>query len=374
MNDLTILIKPASGLCNLQCKYCFYNDVMNNRNIHDYGLMEDATAEELIRKAFLESPITISFIFQGGEPTLIGLEFYKFFVKTVNSMNTSNITVNYSIQTNGVLIDSNYAKFFKKNNFLVGVSLDGNKYVHDCNRLSAKDTGSFDQVVDGINNLKKMNVDFNLLTVVTQLTVDNIEVIYEFLSNLGTQYLQFIPCFDTFDSKESGSTLSSDNYLKFLKKVFDIWYDDIKNDKLVSIRYFDDIISIMMDFGPSSCSLSGQCIPYVTVEADGSVYPCDFYVLDEFKLGNIFDSLISEMLLSNSARNFNNLSVINNDDCQKCKYFKLCKGGCRRNKDNQNSPGKSKTRYCDAYYKFLEYSIDRFQEVTRLIKQNSKLD
>ncbi len=363
MKHLSILIKPASGMCNMQCKYCFYYDVMENRKIANHGFMTDKTLETIVKKAYLANPLAVSFVFQGGEPLLCGISFYEKFITFVKKYNLSNLPTTYALQTNGTLITTQFASFFKANNFLIGISLDGYEQIHNYYRVMNDTSNAFKKTLAGLAILKEYQVDYNLLTVITNETANNVEKTYHFLKTLGTDYLQFIPCIDSFDSQVKGQYLSNEAYLKFLKELFDLWYLDYKNKKIISIRYFDDILKIIIGYYPESCTLQGKCINQNVIEADGSVYPCDFYVIDQWKTGNITKETFTELDNSKNAIKFIASSMEENEDCMKCKYYQLCRGGCRRNKELLNGETATKTRFCETIYAFFDYSIQRFIEI-----------
>ncbi len=221
-------------------------------------------------------------------------------------------------------------------------------------------TDSFPQVMDGLKRLQQHKVEYNILAVITNEMVPYTEDVYNYLKTLGTDYLQFIPCIDSFDSNFHKETLSNSMYLTFLKRLFDIWYSDFLNGRKISIRYFDDIVKIVLGYYPESCTLQGKCINQNVIEADGSVYPCDFYVLDKWKFGNIMVNNFEDFANSNATKQFIEKSTNKNKSCIECKYYKLCRGGCRRNKEPFAEVSEVKTKYCEAIYSFFDYSIERF--------------
>src|SRR3712207_4965939 len=196
MKSLSMLIKPASSNCNLRCTYCFYYDICNNREIKSFGMMKLNLLETIVKRAFNEAEQNCTFAFQGGEPTLVGIDFYREFINFVKKYNTRNINVFYSIQTNGTTINEDWAKFFKENNFLVGISLDGTKEIHDKYRLDTNKKGSFNKIMSNIQILNKYKVEYNILTVVNKNTSRHIDKIYKFFKKQDFRFLQFIPCLD----------------------------------------------------------------------------------------------------------------------------------------------------------------------------------
>ncbi|MCL2517393.1 MAG: radical SAM protein [Oscillospiraceae bacterium] len=327
MPALSMLIKPVSSLCNINCKYCFYHTTK------DHGIMDISTLETIVRKAFDTGRDNVTFAFQGGEPTLAGIDFYRRLIELCYSRNAG-----YTIQTNGINIDEEWAEFFQENNFLVGLSLDGTKDLHDKNRC-----GTFNKVVKAASILKKHDVQFNILTVVNNDTARNIAKIYRFYKNQNWKYLQFIPCLG------SDELLTPQNYLYFLKTLFDLWYNDD-----VSIRYFDNLLNIFAGRNPESCGMTGMCGIQFVIESDGSVYPCDFYVLDEYKIGNINEHSFKEIFESETAQTFIKQSCIHSPKCKSCKWYIICRGGCRRYTQD------GEYKYCGAMYEFLNYAGERF--------------
>jgi len=310
----------------------------------------------------------VTYAFQGGEPTLRGLAFYKDFAFYVKQNNKKKVKINYAIQTNGVLIDENWAGFFHENSFLVGLSLDGTKETNDMNRITPSGEGSFKRIIAAADIFKKSNVDCNVLSVVTKANAKKIIKIYNYFKKNKFRYLQFIPCLEPLGENfgYSNYSLTVDDYEMFLKNLFDLWYKDIKNGDFVSIRYFDNVLSMFMGYEPESCDMRGICSIQNVVEADGSVYPCDFYVMDEYKLGNINQHDIHEFHSNYVAQEFVEQSIEWSHNCKDCNWISLCRGGCRRYRGFE---GKNhRNYYCKAFYNFYEYSYHRFIELVQMIR------
>jgi len=355
MQNLNLLIKPASGSCNLKCGYCFYADVQSHRHVGNLGMMRRDTAETLIGKALREAG-QVLFGFQGGEPTLWGLENFRFFTQTVDKLNTGGVKVTYSLQTNGMLLSDEWAAFFKEHNFLIGLSLDGHRQLHELNRH-----GSYAGTMRAAALLKKHGVEFNILSVVTAASANNVEKLYSFYKAQGFRFLQFIPCVDDFGSAES--RLTSPQYARFLKALFDHWYRGLMAGKGFSVRYFDNILDMLMGCPPEQCSMNGRCAIQCVVESDGGVYPCDFYVLDPWKLGNVHTDSFDGMIFSDKAKRFIAESMPAPDECAACRWRQLCNCGCKRDREPL-SPGRPPAnRFCQAYKDFFDYSYERFVKI-----------
>lgn len=359
MPALSLLIKPASSSCNMCCEYCFYSDVANRREISNYGMISDETMEIIIKKAFAYADSMVSFGFQGGEPTLAGLEFYRRVIDWQKKYNQKRIQVGNAIQTNGLNINEEWAKFLHDNHFLVGLSLDGTKAIHDKYRKDAKKEGTFDRVLNAARIMTEYQVEFNILSTVNRDVAKNIEKIYYFFKKQGFQYLQFIPCLDELESGERREySLTAADYGDFLKRLFKLWYVDINTNHPMSIRYFDNLVMMAGGYPPESCGMAGSCSCYYMIEADGSVYPCDFYVTDEWRIGNIVTNGWEEMSSTSTAKKFVEISRQVAEECRKCPYFGICRGGCRRNREPISIGENRLNELCPAFREFFSYALE----------------
>lgn len=364
-----MMIKPSSSKCNLNCKYCFYNSIAEARYVKDYGFMEDKVLEEIVRKSIEYCNGGYCNIgFQGGEPTLIGIDFYRKLIMYIEKYNNNNTIFNFVIQTNGILLDEEWVDFFKENKFLVGISLDGIKDVHNLNRIDHRKDDTHKDVMNSIKLLKKANVDFNILVVVTSVLARRAKASYRFFKEKGFKYLQFIPCLDPIekDNKDYGKySPSGEEYGNFLNEIFDMWYKDIKSGEQISIRYFDNLIRFFLGCEYEACDMRGICSCQNIIESDGTVYPCDFYAYEKYKIGNIMDSGFEEIHKNKKVEEFIKYSMKSiNKECLECKYMSICRGGCRRYKENQDD---NKNILCHSYRKFLNTNLYRLQEIAFLL-------
>lgn len=365
MRSVTFLIKPASSLCDLRCRYCFYHDISDIREVKSMGLMSEDTAQALIRAAFaaVEPGGFVQFTFQGGEPTLAGLAFFRRFMELEAQFRTKDITVGHSIQTNGLHLNEAWANFLKKHGFLVGISIDGNRAIHNTYRVDASGKGTWDRAADTLALLDQYGVESNILCVVTSAVAKNPQKVYASLRKLGDHPLQFIPCLDPLEAHRGSETysLKPELYGRFLCSLFDCWYRDWKAGNYISIRTFDDYLRILMRMRPSTCAASGSCGSYLVVEGDGSLYPCDFYVLDEWKIGSIRDMTVQEALAAPSSIRFVREGALRPEKCRSCAYFPVCRGGCKRDWTEDR-----KNYYCTSFCSFFSYALPRLQEMARV--------
>ncbi len=375
MKSLSLLIKPASGNCQLRCRYCFYENVSESRETSYYGLMTLDTLDLLVKKAIAETTDHCTFAFQGGEPTLAGLDFYRELIRLQEKYRAEfqkiSLVIHNAIQTNGMLLDDDWCAFLAQHKFLVGLSLDGDKDIHDLNRIDAQGKGTYTRAMKAAKLLEKHQVEFNILVVVTRQLARRAKHIYHTLVKNGFRYLQFIPCIDDF-GKEPGSSpfsLTAERYGDFLKTLFDEWYKDFMAGQYISIRHFDNWIHMLQGQPPETCSMSGRCTCYGVVEADGSVYPCDFYVLDPWKLGTVQENTFEEMLTCQLAEDFLQASWPVASKCQACKYYPICRGGCRRDREPLlagEGQEASLNIYCDAYLAFFDHALGQMQQIARM--------
>ena len=343
MPPLSLLIKPASGSCNMRCRYCFYVDETRNRAVALRGCMSEQTVHALVDKALEYADGVCTFSFQGGEPTLAGLDFFcRMSDYAAAHPNSKGVEVRWSIQTNGYALDEDWCRWLRDNRVLVGISLDGPKEIHDRCRVDTEGKGTFQKVMHAIRLLEKYGVEFNILTVVSAFNTRRAQQVYQFFKKQNFAYQQ---------------------YKTFLKTMFDEWYRDVSAGRYVYNRYFENLLMIMTGQQPESCSLRGVCQAQWVIEADGTVYPCDFYALDQWRLGNINTDSFADMEAKRRESGFIAQSARVPDTCRSCRWVMLCRNGCRRNRAEDTG----QNRFCSAYQGFLEYAYPRLQELAQAI-------
>lgn len=367
VKHLQFLIKPASSACNLRCRYCFYADIAQNRAVAHMGMMEPETVDALLREAFrcIDPDGAIHFAFQGGEPTLAGLAFFRDFSQKADRQRPRGVSLSYSIQTNGMAIDEQWIAYWKEYDFLVGISLDGYKDLHDHHRVDARGKPTWKKVSQAFKMLNAAGVRTNVLCVVTGPCARHPESVYRELKKLGAAYLQFIPCLDPLE-KERGAmpfSLTPEAYGTFLCRLFDLWYQDWAKGDYHSIRFFDDHIHLLLGCPEqSACATCGRCGAYYVVEGDGSVYPCDFFVLDRWKMGTLGQTPLDEMARSEPAQAFLAWGQEKPAECAACRWRPLCNGGC---KNDWERDGAAHNHYCKAYQTFFAHAEERLCIVAR---------
>lgn len=395
--NITALIKPASGSCNMHCRYCFYKDVSSYRQKQSKErpqlseirqeetqkqlsseaacLMSHATAKALIEKCLSYSDGgEVTFCFQGGEPLLAGYDFFERFVSGVDELNSSECRIHYSLQTNGVLIDERFCEFFHTHDFLLGVSLDGLPEIHDelrCHRndssmsdrshlIENNEPGSYNQITERISLLKKHKVSFNILLVVTPLLAKHFDRVWSSLRDKGYDYLQFINCIAPFGVKQEEwpYALSNEDFADFQCKLFDAYWKENNQGGFVSVRHLDNLLYMLRGYGAEQCTMQGFCAGQLVAEADGSVYPCDFYCIDRYLTGNINRNSLEELSASSAMKCFTTESRVIDDKCKTCSVRGICRGGCRRERDFLGNGQLSLNRYCKGLKQFYEHVLE----------------
>ena len=323
----SLLIKPASAVCNLDCAYCFYLD----RDADPYKdlparRMGTGTLERLVDSYLFYSFPNSTFAFQGGEPTLAGLDFFEQLIRFQQQYGRNGQHVSNSMQTNAMLIDDDWARLFKEFNWLLGVSLDGPQEVHDLYRFNKAGHGTFAQVMRGIYALQRHQVEFNILCVLSQANIDRPKELYKFYKSRGFDNLQFIPLAE-FD--EAGAplpyTITPEQYGRFLVELFNEWWPDRRK---MRIRFFDNLAEALAGQKPGTCTMHETCDSYVVVEYNGDVYPCDFFVEKSWKLGNVGLDSWPEIARRTRRRSFASKKTLAHPECQVCEYQSICHGGC----------------------------------------------
>ena len=374
MPAASILIKPASANCNIDCKYCFYKCLSSNREEYSKGFMSKDTLEKLVANAIEYADGYLSFAFQGGEPALAGLDFFKQAVEFQKKYNTKGLVIENTLQTNGILIDRAWAEFFQENKFLIGLSLDGPKKIHDRYRLDAASGPTFLKVMNTVQLLKQYRVDFNILTVVTNKAAENPSYLYHFYQRNGFPYIQLIPCMDepNRNDGENVNRFAVDpvKYSRFLNCFFDLWYEDFMRGQDMDIRMFSNLAQMAAGYPAEECGMNGRCSCYFAVEGDGSVYPCDFYCMDKWKLGTVEDSF-SDLGISKRAKEFLSSGDMILEKCKTCPYFSLCRGGCRRWRETGEKERLNLNYLCPAYEIFFEHCMERIEKLGRLLLQTT---
>ncbi|MGV2989856.1 anaerobic sulfatase maturase [Vibrio sp. E150_011] len=369
-----VMAKPSGSICNIDCKYCFYlekDKLYPERN--ENWRMSDDTLELFIQQYIETQPgQQVQFAWQGGEPTLLGIDFYRKVVELAERYRQGK-EIHHAFQTNGILLNDEWCQFFKEHQFLVGVSIDGPEDLHDQYRVTRSEKGTHRKVMESIECLKKHKVEFNTLAVINAHNAKHPLRVYQFLKQIGSNYLQFIPlverkvCQSTSIRDALASpgepmatmtewSVSAQQYGSFLNKIFDYW---IQHDVgKTFVQTFDSTLASWLGQPSGVCISSETCGHAFALEANGDLYQCDHYVYPEYQLGNIHDTPIRIMNQSEEAIAFGQDKHDKlNRDCKQCTYRFACHGGCPKHRFERSPNGLPNHNYlCEGYYAFFKHT------------------
>jgi uncharacterized protein len=344
----SLLIKPASAVCNLDCSYCFYLD----READPYKAlparrMTAETLERLVDSYLFYSYPQSVFAFQGGEPTLAGLPFFRQLVKFQRQYGRGGQSVSNTMQTNAMLLDGDWCELFRDSNWLLGVSLDGPEEIHDLYRYNKEGHGTWKRVMQSVELLRKNKVEFNILCVLSQANVGKARELYRFYRSLGVDNVQYIPLAE-FDAAGNPLpfTITAEQYGRFLVETFDLWWPERRK---MRVRFFDNIAEALAGHKPGTCTMHETCDSYVVVEYNGDVYPCDFFVEGSWKLGNITLDSWPEIARRTRRYSFASKKTLAHAECQACEYQSICHGGCPKFRAGPDGRFEDLDYFCQAY-------------------------
>ncbi|MGE5320721.1 MAG: anaerobic sulfatase maturase [Hyphomicrobiaceae bacterium] len=395
-----LLAKPAGAACNLGCQYCFF---LSKENLYqdESHLMDEATLETYIKQLMESSPgPQVDVAWQGGEPMLRGLDFYKRSVQLAEKYRKPHQRILHTLQTNGTLVNDEWAAFFKANNYLIGLSIDGPRAMHDTYRVSKKGEGSFDDVIRGWNCLKKHSVDVNILCTINAANADHpLEVYRFFRDELQAEYIQLIPIVEraTVDTiafanrgwgglkgtdrplyKQEGNlvterTVTAEQFGKFLIGIFDEW---VRRDVgKIFVTTFDIALGSWLG-QHNACIVSPTCGNALVLEHNGDVYSCDHFVEPNYRLGNIKETTLQALVASEKQRRFgqNKYDTLPKY-CKKCPVLFACYGECPRNRFIKTPDGEEGLNYLCAGYKAFFTRIDpSMKTMANLLRQGRYAD
>ncbi len=367
MKPFSLLIKPASADCNLRCPYCFY---LSRSLLYPESArhrMSDEVLEKLVSSYMATPQDVYAFAWQGGEPSLMGVEFYRKVVALQQRYGRPGAVVSNSFQTNTTLIDDEFAALLGEYRFLVGVSIDGPEDIHDHYRKHANGRGSHAEVLRGIECLERHNVEYNTLCLVTPANVRRASEVYRYFRGRGIFYHQYIPCieFDD-DGKPLPFTITGEQYGDFLCELFDEW---VKEDtRKVSVRLFDSIVQVLFDGTVTSCHMGGDCRQYLVVEYSGDIYPCDFFVYGDRKLGNLLHDSWEDLQGSPAYEEFGLQKSQWCEECASCLWSGMCMGDCLKYR-SVDAPGGKKSWLCAAWKQFYAHAMPTFTRLAEEVRQ-----
>lgn len=385
-----LLTKPVGPICNLDCKYCFYLEKEKLYPGEKQWRMSDAVLEEYVRQYIHSQPAPeINFAWQGGEPTLLGVEFFRKAV-ALQKKHAAGKKIFNAIQTNGTLLDADWCKFFAANDFLVGLSIDGPRQLHDKYRVDKGQKPTFDRVMRGLKLLKRYRVEFNTLTVVNRANSRQPLEVYSFLKDAGSRFLQFIPLVERAapeNLKSLGYSLAAppssgeneppaatpwsveaEQYGNFLCAIFDEW---VRRDVgRIFVQLFDVALGNWMGLGSALCVFAEKCGAAMAIEHNGDVYSCDHYVYPRYKLGNVMNQSLGAMVNSPQQTKFGNDKFDSLPKfCRDCEVRFACNGECPKHRFIKTPDGQEGLNYlCAGYKRFFRHVDPHMRTMARLLQ------
>jgi uncharacterized protein len=392
VQGFNIIAKPIGPVCNLDCKYCFYTEKHALfPKVHNYR-MSDEVLEAFIQRYIESQPLsTVPFVWQGGEPTLLGVDFFCKAVRLQNKYAQGKQITN-SLQTNGTLLDDSWCEFLAKNNFLVGISLDGPQDIHNVYRVDSKGSPTFKAVMHGLEYLKKHQVEFNVLCCVAGHNEKKPLDVYQFFKEQGIQYIQFIPVVerhadntaaelglrlaipsgagqDVLSVEVTDWSVKPSAYGDFLIEIFNQW---VRSDVgSVFIMNFEWALSSWVNGTSCACTFSENCGRCLVMEHNGDVYSCDHYVYPAYHLGNVLNTDLKEMAESENQLRFGRDKQRSLPACCKdCDVLFACHGGCPKHRFGNLSDGESKVSYmCEGYKRFFKHITPYMKKISQFIRR-----
>ncbi len=386
-----LMAKPIGPVCNLRCKYCFYTEKESLFPDEENYRMSDEVLEAYIRKYIETQKIQeVPFVWQGGEPTLMGLDFFKKVVSLQNKYKQGKRITN-SLQTNGTLLNDEWCKFLAQYRFLVGLSLDGPEDIHNRYRVDRGGKPTFQSVMDGLKLMQNRRVDFNVLACVTRESSKRPLDVYRFLKEQGVKYIQFIPIVERKPDSIAGKlglrlglppslkkeeadksvmpwTVQPEAYGDFLNQIFDEWVKkDVGN---IFVMNFEWAIANWAGVQSTACSFSRRCGRSVIVEHNGDIYSCDHFVYPEYRLGNIMEDSPRHLIDSMKQIGFGAMKETTLPDyCRNCEFLIACRGECPKHRFMTTPAGKPGLNYlCPGFRKFFGHIAPYAMYIIRLLQ------
>ena len=352
---LYVMLKPVGAVCNLNCDYCYYLEKKGLYPDDNKYVMSDKLLEKFTEE-YINSQTTshVMFAWHGGEALMRHIDFYKKALHFQRVYAKGKIIAN-SLQTNGTLLTDEWCRFFKENNFLIGISLDGPQHCHDKYRKTKDKRPSFFKVMKGIELLKKYDVEYNIMAVVNDYNVDYPLEFYNFFKSIGAKYIQFAPIVEQIDGESAPWNVSANKWGDFLIAIFDEWVKQDVGDTFIQI--FDAALANWVGVDPGVCIFAKTCGHAGVMEFNGDVYACDHFVFPEYKIGNIYSKSLMEMMYSSKQINFGNDKYDRlPKQCKECKYQFACRGECPKNRIRTTKDGEIGLNYlCEGFYKFFDH-------------------
>lgn len=371
MKPFSLLVKPASADCNLRCEYCFYLEKCGLYPGSTRHRMSQPVLEQMIRTFMSIRQPQHVFGWQGGEPTLMGLDFFKQVVAYQQRFGASGAVVANGLQTNTTMIDDEWARFLSQYHFLIGCSLDGPAEIHNHYRKTIGGEPSHAAVRRGIECLRTAGAEYNILVLVSQANVRRAREVYRYLCEQGERYHQYIPCVE-FDATGAPLpfSITGPEWGDFMCAIFDEWYPH--DTRSVSVRHFDSMLEFHLTGMRNVCVMGRDCCQYIVVEHNGDLYPCDFFVRPELCLGNIQETTWDAARNHPRYRQFGALKPEWNSACDTCPCLDLCSGDCLKHRLYLENDPRRLSWLCEGWKQFYAHTRSTFAALTAQVRREQQ--
>jgi len=365
-----IMCKPVCGVCNLDCRYCYYT--MKPDELYP-GVQRFRMADEVLRQythQYLEAmPTRCEFGWQGGEPLLAGKDFFRRAVAWQKEFARPGQTVSNGLQTNATLLDDEWADFLARHKFLVGVSIDGPPQVHDANRVDRRGRPTSRRVWRGLQRLRDHGAEFNVLVTINSTNAPHAGNIYRYFVNRNIHYLQFIPILERVPGTDEPADFSctAEQYGRWMLEVFEQWLD--RDVGRVSVRFIDDALHVLLYGRASTCVHAERCASAHIVEWNGDVYACDHFVFPQWRLGNLMETPLVEVLQNPRLEAFAALKTDLPEACRDCEFLPFCRGGCPKHHRPIGRDPERVNHFCEAYKMFFSRALPDLRRIAEYVRR-----
>jgi uncharacterized protein len=364
------MAKPVCGICNLDCQYCYYT--MKPRELYpdvQKFLMTDEVLAHYARQYLAAMPLRCEFGWQGGEPLLAGKEFFRKAVGYQKEFGGAGQVVTNGLQTNGTLLDEEWCDFFRDNQFLVGISLDGPAQVHDVFRRDRAGNPTWQRAWAGVELLAARGVEFNILVTLNSANAPHAGNIYRYFVNRGVRYLQFIQVLERKPGTDEPTeySCSAEAFGRWMLDVFEQWA--ARDVGRVSVRFIDDALHAIIYNRASTCVHSQRCAAAYVLEWNGDLYACDHFVYKEWRIGNIMEAALSDLVTSRCVEEFASMKTDLPAACRGCEYLSMCWSGCPKHHRPIGTDPQRYNHFCEGYKMFFREAMPELKRIAEYIKR-----
>jgi uncharacterized protein len=370
IRPFNIMAKPVCGVCNLDCQYCYYTAKPRElyggvKKFH----MSDEVLESHTRQYMEAMPTRVEFGWQGGEPTLAGKDFFRKAIEFQKRYRRDGQVVANALQTNGTLLDEEWCELLAANKFLVGISIDGPPQWHDFYRRDHAGNPTFHRAWAGLELLRKGHVEFNVLVTLNSVNAPHAGDIYRYFANRGVQYVQFIPVLErTGDDQPTAFSCTGEQFGRFCLEVFELWAT--RDVGKISERFIDNVLYYLIFGKATTCCYADRCAADHVLEFNGDLYVCDHFVFREWKIGNIMERPLAELVCDPLLEKFAALKTETPAKCRDCEFFEYCRAGCPKHHRPIGTDPARVNHFCEGYKMFFRQALPELKRMAEYFKRD----